>query len=400
MKKRAWILIFSLIVIFQVFNHFCFRTSFFGLAVEIEKLIVLLVTLGFCLYYIRRQAEKTMYSYKIMSNLGIIIFLACCFLFQMYRLIFNFHAFTLEEAYMTVLDSFSQCIIVMMPLALSLAVMLIASNIALIWHDGVRVVNTLGIVLGAFLLVGTLLGPNLDKLSRRLLPSATPQVRAAFYFSQVFWCLVVAYFECMMWAAIICTLMAERHWPSRDRDFMIILGCRVDKNGQPMPILQGRLERALEFAQAQRESKGREITYVPSGGRGSDEVISEAEAMKRYLVAKKVAKEEILLEDRSKTTKENMQFSKQIIDRKTPDAKVVFATTGYHVWRSGVLAESQGLKAEGIGARSPWYFYNNALVREFVANLAVQWQQHLFNLGMILLNVIFLIGVGYYLGIL
>ena len=61
------------------------------------------------------------------------------------------------------------------------------------------------------------------------------------------------------------------------------------------------------------------------------------------------------------------------------DKKVAFSTTSYHVFRSGNIAHSIGLDAEGIGSKTKWYFYTNALIREFVANINSQKRQHVIN---------------------
>ncbi len=66
-------------------------------------------------------------------------------------------------------------------------------------------------------------------------------------------------------------------------DYIITLGCAIRKDGSPTPILRGRIDRALAFEKEQFEKWNRQAKFVPSGGQGSDEVISEAESMKRYL---------------------------------------------------------------------------------------------------------------------
>lgn len=399
MKKRALIIACLILIIFQTINHFCLPTRYFGLALELEKYVTCIITLIFCLFYVARQAKQTMYSYSLMSNIGIVIFLITNILFQTWRLLFNFHEYTLPDVYQSVINSFSLHVILMTPLAVTLAVMLITSNITLMIKDKPSWHNMLGFILGIGLLTGSIVGPNIHLWLAYQLGTKSLLVDALIYFIEVFWCLSVAYFECMMLAAIICTLKAATHVPALDRDFMIILGCKVDQDGRPLPILQGRIERAMEFARAQQQENGPVLTYVPSGGKGSDEVVSEAEAMKKYLLEREVARPQIITEDRSQTTRENMQFSKKIIDRQQPQAKIVFATTDYHVWRSGVLAHDVGLPAVGIGARAPWYFYINALVREFAANLYAQRRQHIFNLIFILLNALVVMGMGYQLGL-
>ena len=91
--------------------------------------------------------------------------------------------------------------------------------------------------------------------------------------------------------------------------------------------------------------------------------------MERYLLSKGIPAECILPEMQSKTTLENIQFSKKLIDAQKEDAKIVFSTTNYHVFRGGMLASKAGVKADGIGSRTKWYFWPNAFVREFIGLL-------------------------------
>ena len=92
--------------------------------------------------------------------------------------------------------------------------------------------------------------------------------------------------------------------------------------------------------------------------------------MKNYLMAKGVPEEHILLEDRSTSTYENMRFSKEVIEATGRPGKVAFSTTNYHVFRGGIMARRVKLRAQGMGAKTKWYFWPNANVREFVGILA------------------------------
>ena len=128
--------------------------------------------------------------------------------------------------------------------------------------------------------------------------------------------------------------------------------------------------------------------------------------MAKYLAEKSIPPENILLEDRSKTTFENMKYSKSLISKTTGHKKVdghslAFATTDFHLFRSGVIATSLGLEGiEGIGSRSSWYFYPNALIREFAANLLSEYKTHLFNLINISLAIAIAFTISYFFNIL
>lgn len=72
-----------------------------------------------------------------------------------------------------------------------------------------------------------------------------------------------------------------------------------------------------------------------------------------------------------------MGYSKKLIEARTSDAKVAYATTNYHVFRSGVWAGLAGLHAEGIGSRTKWWFWPNAFMRECLGLLKNRWKQEL-----------------------
>ncbi len=120
----------------------------------------------------------------------------------------------------------------------------------------------------------------------------------------------------MTGSIITCLQAAYRKIPY-DKDYIIILGCAIRKDGTLYPLIQGRVEQAIDFWKKQYQSTGKKAVFVPSGGQGDDEIIAEAKAMERYLLEKGIPQELILAEDKSTTTRENMKFSKELIDAHT-----------------------------------------------------------------------------------
>ncbi len=97
--------------------------------------------------------------------------------------------------------------------------------------------------------------------------------------------------------------------------------------------------------------------------------LSESAAMKRYLTGHGVPEERIVEENASSSTFENMKFSREKIGKTDPTVKIAFSTTNYHVFRSGLFARRVKMRAVGMGAKTKWYFWPNAAVREFVGLL-------------------------------
>ena len=77
----------------------------------------------------------------------------------------------------------------------------------------------------------------------------------------------------------------------RKSDCIIVLGCSI-YGTEPSPFLKGRLQHAEKLY---REGYARYI--IVSGGQGRGEYISEAEAMKSYLIERGIDSEKIIMED-------------------------------------------------------------------------------------------------------
>lgn len=162
-------------------------------------------------------------------------------------------------------------------------------------------------------------------------------------------------------------LPRKRHY-----DYIIVHGAGL--NGvRPTPLLQGRLDTALRLWNRQ----GRLPLLIVSGGQGADEEISEAEAMTRYLVGERqVPESSVLLEDKSTTTLENLEFSKQIMDAHSGGARYrcALVTSDYHVFRAAEYAHKVGVPADGVGSHTKGYYWPTAFIREFIAiSLAHRW---------------------------
>ena len=119
-------------------------------------------------------------------------------------------------------------------------------------------------------------------------------------------------------------------------------------------------------------------TFVPSGGQGPDEVMSEAQSMHDYLVSKGVDSKRIVLEGKSSTTYENMAFSRKVMEghagTSADELSIAFSTTNYHVFRGYVCAHRVGMVVEGMASKTKAYFWPNAFLREFAGLLVAQWK--------------------------
>ena len=114
---------------------------------------------------------------------------------------------------------------------------------------------------------------------------------------------------------------------------MVILGCQVKPWG-PSILLQDRLDKALSYLEDHPD-----LTIVVSGGQGPDEHISEAQCMYDYLTAHGVDGEQILLEDQSSNTVENLRNSAALLAEEGYDLSggVVVVSNGFHLTRVRML---------------------------------------------------------------
>lgn len=140
--------------------------------------------------------------------------------------------------------------------------------------------------------------------------------------------------------------------------YAVILGAKV--NGEvPSLSLRYRLEAALAYANCYPQVK-----FVLSGGQGADEGISEAEAMYRYLSGRGIAEERLIVENRSTSTYENLQFSQELL----PEVEgVTIISSDFHLARARFLARQLGWGTDIVAAKTPKIVETKVLVRERLA---------------------------------
>lgn len=120
-------------------------------------------------------------------------------------------------------------------------------------------------------------------------------------------------------------------------DYAIVLGAGV--NGTvPSLSLHRRLEAALKYA-----GENPNATLILSGGQGRGEEISEARCMFDWLTRNGVDADRLIMEDNSTSTRENLTFSREIIDSLGGTEKpVAIVTAGYHLARAELMAGDLG----------------------------------------------------------
>ncbi|AMB99218.1 hypothetical protein AWM75_03995 [Aerococcus urinaehominis] len=166
------------------------------------------------------------------------------------------------------------------------------------------------------------------------------------------------------------------------QDYLIVLGLRLLTDGQLSSSLIKRLNMVKQYVDHQYFLYGQAPIVITSGWSYDGQQITEAQAMKDYLVARGLDSQGIWLEDQAKNTHENFTLSKRLImthDKRPLDSiKGVFVTSSYHLYRGQLYANMVGMyHFSGIGAPSLLLDGLLAGMREYVAILFMHRKLHM-----------------------
>lgn len=122
----------------------------------------------------------------------------------------------------------------------------------------------------------------------------------------------------------------------KNLDYIIVLGAHVDGTRMSLALLE-RTRRALQYLKENPGSRA-----VLSGGKGTGEAITEAQAMYNFLTAQGIVPDRLLMEERSTNTRENLHFSMEVIG--TKDVSVGVVTNHFHVFRGTAIGKKCGFR--------------------------------------------------------
>ena len=166
----------------------------------------------------------------------------------------------------------------------------------------------------------------------------------------------------VIFVPVILVLHHTTQLPTSRADTLIVLGCRL-YGDVPSLLLKYRLDKALELYEA-----GMAGEIIVSGAMGEGETVTEAYAMKQYLVQRGIAAELIHMEDRSHSTYENLKYSQEIMQSKGLETAII-VSNDFHIFRSLILARKLGIEAQGGPSEMPtiWGLQVRYIVREIPA---------------------------------
>lgn len=151
-------------------------------------------------------------------------------------------------------------------------------------------------------------------------------------------------------------------------DYVIVLGAGVRPDGISK-TLKLRLDKAAEYAAENPDSM-----LVLSGGQGKGESEPEAVSMQRYLESCGVKPEQMLLEQQSQSTVENLVLSDNLIRNLekggTEHLRIGVLTSNFHLYRARLIAKKHGFgDIRGIASESDKVLFAHFCLRDSIAIL-------------------------------
>lgn len=160
-----------------------------------------------------------------------------------------------------------------------------------------------------------------------------------------------------------CVVSGMMSKPENKADYVIVLGAQI-RGEHITKSLRKRLDAAMEYYY-----ENGEVMIIVSGGQGKGEDIPEAFAMKQYLEENGIPSGNIIMEDKSTTTNENLRFSYDIIcEHGDEEANILICSNNFHIFRAVKLARHIGLQnVEGLAASSDNKLLLSYMVRDSLA---------------------------------
>jgi len=121
-------------------------------------------------------------------------------------------------------------------------------------------------------------------------------------------------------------------------DAAIVLGAAM-WGEELSPVFRERINHALDLY---RSGKVRKIIFT--GGQGNNNEPSESSGARRYAVERGIPEEDILIEESSHTTYENLFYAKQVADAQHLKT-VLIVSDPLHMKRAMLMARDMGLEA-------------------------------------------------------
>ena len=96
------------------------------------------------------------------------------------------------------------------------------------------------------------------------------------------------------------------------------------------------------------------------------------EVLLSFLTEKGIAKERLYKEERSTSTRENLLYSKKIMEEEHLDFRVIIVTNEFHEYRASVIAEHTGITPSAVCGKTAWWLLPTYYLRELYG-IVFEW---------------------------
>jgi uncharacterized SAM-binding protein YcdF (DUF218 family) len=241
-------------------------------------------------------------------------------------------------------------------LMLAAPMILLYNGYIMVKKEGFRFANLLSFLFGLMVFAGDiafLIG--LDHI-----PTGLPKTQLLVLSVCAFVIFYVSFFFIAFLLYSLLVLILPRR---SDFDYVIVLGAGLLHGDTVSRLLADRLDKAVRVY----ENSSTSCHIIVSGGKGPDEKISEAAAMKNYLLEKGLKESDILMEDQSSDTMENLVNCQKIIKKRKGSQHTAVVTSGYHTLRAMIYSKILKFPITGVGAHTAYYYLPSAMIREYAA---------------------------------
>lgn len=143
-------------------------------------------------------------------------------------------------------------------------------------------------------------------------------------------------------------IVRDARTDARDADYLIVMGAGI-KGTEPTVSMEDRLNAALSYLREHPD-----CCAVLSGAQGPGEDISEAVAMRHWLMDRGIDDSRLILETRARDTDQNIIYSLQLISQRDSlhSVEIAVCTSEYHIHRSKLIAKDAGVIITAVAART------------------------------------------------
>lgn len=143
---------------------------------------------------------------------------------------------------------------------------------------------------------------------------------------------------------------------------VMVLGSQVHSVERMGISLTNRVNAALGYLEKNPES-----ACIVTGGQGGNEPCTEAQAQQHALLKAGISADRIYLENKSRNTRQNMDFSIEIAKEAGLSTQVIVVTQSFHMYRALQLAKNAGWEAYPLVAETDPVMFPSYYGRELLS---------------------------------